>query len=206
MIDNIHALRDDLGDLSDWLHSRDIPPPLPPKKEQFVGVQPRKTTLISLAPPSSERTPGSPGSMPSGLPFLSSHHSDDYNLMESEPYHHFTTTLALTSYSTVPSMSPGEYSSPVPPSPPRLPVHAASPIPSKATVRPADVRSDGPLNDLRNMLDAIRNQAGGLQHGQLSAPTCSTNCVIALFRVRGLQSISERSIVHQVPRRRRARF
>jgi hypothetical protein len=176
MIDDIRALRDDLGDLSDWLHSRDIPPPLPPKKEQSVGVQPaapRRMTPILLAPPSLEQIPGSPSSMSSGLSFLSSHHSDDYSLMESESYplpasplYDDSSSPSLTSYSTVPSISPGAYSSPVLP---RSPVQAGSPVPSgvsEATVRPT---ADGlSLNDLRNLLDAIKNQADGLQHGQLA--------------------------------------
>jgi hypothetical protein len=75
VIDNIRAMRDDLGDLSDWLRNRDIPPPLPPKKEQSIGARSvalRKMTPISLAPPSLEQIPGSPSSMSSGLSFLSS--------------------------------------------------------------------------------------------------------------------------------------
>lgn len=46
---------------------------------------PRLTRAISLSPPPSRRIP-SPDSLTETMSFLSSHHSDDLSLMESEPY------------------------------------------------------------------------------------------------------------------------
>jgi hypothetical protein len=171
---DVRAIRDELGDLSDYLHTRDIPPPVPQKdlKNQSIGgasvissdrpLGPRGgMTPMSLSPPPmAVRAPASPSSIQSGLSWLSSHDSDDYSLMESEPY-------------PVPWQQPQgseSDSSSSPPSSPREPpsrVPPLSPVPSvsssEVTVR------DGPsLRALRDILDAIRNQTDGLRNEQVA--------------------------------------
>jgi hypothetical protein len=169
MADGIRAIRDELGDLADYLRSRDIAPPVPPKKERPIGkasvassdplIASRGMAPIPLSPPPLRaQAPDSPGSISSGLSFLSSHHSDDYSLMESESYPPrsppWDTVGPPSSASSGPSLSSG-------PQPQRAsPAHSMA---SDVTARPREGPS---LTELRDLINSIRNQTDGLWHGQ----------------------------------------
>jgi hypothetical protein len=162
LADNVHAIRDELRDLADHLRGREPehPPPVP-QKDQSVGRS-------SMAPPQSPRdmradepmllTPPpvrvpSPSSVSSSISFMSSHHSDDYSLMEMESYP-LGPTSPRGQHLLVQSSE--SWSTPTPP--PRSPTPSSS---SDITVCPG-------VLDLRDLLDHIKDQGAALWEGQVS--------------------------------------
>lgn len=161
LADNVHAIRDELRDLADYLRGRqsERPPPVP-QKDQSVGRSSGGSIgdrgmlgadePILLTPPP-VRVP-SPSSVSSSISFMSSHHSDDYSLMESE------------SYPLGPASPPSSSSTSSPdPSTPTSPPMSATPSSSDITVR----QWDG-LPDLRDILDQLKDQGAALWEGQVS--------------------------------------
>jgi hypothetical protein len=121
---------------------------------------------IPLTPPP-VRIP-SPSSFTTSISFLSSHHSDDYSLMESESYPvggrsspSYSSPSDESSSSSGPYMSETSISSP--PYPPGSPTPSSS---SLETARPSP--PDSTLRNLRDLLDQLRDQTGALWDGQVS--------------------------------------
>ncbi|KAH9854566.1 hypothetical protein C2E23DRAFT_55009 [Lenzites betulinus] len=214
MADNIQDIKNTLEDLEDLLRQRTAPeaPPPVPRKDISVGGSsiissermsrserstpaisrpregPRIVRAISLSPPPL-RIP-SPDSMSDTMSFLSSHHSDDMSLMESESYPMMGPgSPSWPSSSPMSSPESSETSSPtsapptsitpsqlsdiglaipqarsLTPTPPPL---SSSPSPSSLssdTVRPRMPQI--PLDHLREGLDAIRQQVASMLEGQ----------------------------------------
>lgn len=108
--ENIKAIKDELMDLSDYLRNKpaepapEAPPPPVPRKDRSVdasasvvsrplgpreGPVPRvnpRMIPIPLTPPPMRYRPSSPSSLSDSASFLSSHHSDDFSLMETDVY------------------------------------------------------------------------------------------------------------------------
>jgi hypothetical protein len=135
---------------------------------------------IPLTPPP-ERIP-SPSSFTTSVSFLSSHHSDDYSLMESESYPPAGRSSPSWSSpsdeesppSSESSEEPDESGTSVssPPYPPGSPtpstssVATARPSPRSPPARPSP--PDTTLRNLRDLLDQLRDQTGALWDGQVS--------------------------------------
>ncbi|KAL7284724.1 LOW QUALITY PROTEIN: hypothetical protein ACG7TL_002030 [Trametes sanguinea] len=215
MADNIQDIKHTLEDLEDLLRQRlvpDIPPPVPHKdisvgrssvissdrmsrSERATPVVPREgprvVRAISLSPPPI-RLPSPDTLSESSVSFLSSHHSDDLSLMESESYP-MAGPASPSWPSSSPISSPGSSptSSPtsVPPTSatpsqlsdlglrlpqprsltPTPPPLSSSPSPSSlssGTARPVPPVS---LGDLRGALDNIRQQIADMLEGQNAA-------------------------------------
>lgn len=178
--DNVRRIRDELYDLSDFLRQRDAPPPVPQKdrKDQSVGGSsvmsvggprsmptlppvPAHMVPIPLTPPPI-RIP-SPSSFTSSESFLSSHHSDDYSLMESESYMGPDSPTWSSPSEDSSSSTSGPYMSGTSPSsPPMSPTPTST---SLSTVRPSP---DTTLRNLRDLLNQLRDQTGALWDGQVS--------------------------------------
>ncbi|EPQ51904.1 hypothetical protein GLOTRDRAFT_140838 [Gloeophyllum trabeum ATCC 11539] len=143
LVDNIRDIRDELYDLSLFLHENrpaDVPPPVP-HKDQSVGgssviasspatpMTPRALPAgprpisrphlipIPLTPP--PLRPASPSSLTSSISFLESPHSDDWSLMGSETYPMRASSPSWPSESS--------------PSPPSSPLEASSESISSST-------------------------------------------------------------------------
>ncbi|KAH9019155.1 hypothetical protein EDB84DRAFT_1625461 [Lactarius hengduanensis] len=111
--DHLGEIQNELRNLADYMHEKEVPQvvPLPPVhlKDRSIGGssvvsfgKPRgapdypsfpptvtgkaspRVIAIPLTPP--PRSPRSPSSLSSSISFLSSHHSDNFSLMESEPF------------------------------------------------------------------------------------------------------------------------
>ena len=148
---------------------RDVPKE--PKVERAPSVpspRPRSGPMpIELSPPRL-RVP-SPDSSVETMSYLSSHHSDDYSLMEEEPYPVEPESPQWPSDSSTSSSPPSIRRSVASRTPtPSLvsdsstPSRPQSPA-SSATARPVPQFS---LSDLRAILDGLRNQMGALADGQ----------------------------------------
>lgn len=176
--DNVRRIRDELFDLSDFLRQRDVPPPVPHKDRSVGGssvispvVGPRAMpgvpphlVPIPLTPPPF-RVP-SPSSFVSSISFLSSHHSDDYSLMESESYPGTPSSPSWSSPSDESSTTSGPYMSRTSSSP-TIPPSSPTPTTSSIlTARPSP--PDNTLSNLRDLLNQLRDQTGALWDGQVS--------------------------------------
>jgi hypothetical protein len=179
--DNVRRIREELYDLSDFLRQREgpeVPPPVPRKDRfdrsvggssiisQVIGPRampgvPPHLVPIPLTPPPI-RIP-SPSSIMTSDSYLSSHHSDDYSLMESEPYPVGPSSPSWPSSSDVssptsgPPMSRTSSSSPFPPS---------SPTPTSSSISTA--RPHPPDDNLMDLLNQLRDRTGALWDGQVS--------------------------------------
>jgi hypothetical protein len=202
--DHLGEIQNELRDLADYIHEKEAPAVLPPIqfKDQSVGgsvvsrLSPREApppiplpvtgkasprfVPIPLTPP--PHRPGTPSSLSSSISFLSSYHSDDLSLMESEPFIQQPPSLSSTpisssptssSIQSSPSSSPSSRTLPLTPisqSPPssgeylsrtstevtqRRPPTSVSPTPSvvsSATVRP---RAPGIDSDALNRIREV---------------------------------------------------
>ncbi|OSD01052.1 hypothetical protein PYCCODRAFT_1436831 [Trametes coccinea BRFM310] len=215
MADNIQDIKHTLEDLEDLLRQRlvpDIPPPVPHKdisvgrssvissdrmsrSERATPVVPREgprvVRAISLSPPPI-RLPSPDTLSESSVSFLSSHHSDDLSLMESESYPMAgpaSPSWPSSSPISSPESSPTSSPTSVPPTSatpsqlsdlglrlpqprsltPTPPPLSSSPSPSSlssGTARPVPPVS---LGDLRGALDNIRQQIADMLEGQNAA-------------------------------------
>ncbi|CDO77431.1 hypothetical protein BN946_scf184857.g38 [Trametes cinnabarina] len=215
MADNIQDIKHTLEDLEDLLRQRlvpDIPPPVPRKdisvggssiissdrmsrSERATPVGPRQgprvVRAISLSPPPI-RLPSPDTLSESSVSFLSSHHSDDLSLMESESYPMAgpaSPSWPSSSPISSPESSPTSSPTSVPPTSatpsqlsdlglrlpqtrsltPTPPPLSSSPSPSSlssATARPVPPVS---LGELRGALDNIRQQIADMLDGQNAA-------------------------------------
>ncbi|KAI9060094.1 hypothetical protein FKP32DRAFT_1595832 [Trametes sanguinea] len=215
MADNIQDIKHTLEDLEDLLRQRlvpDIPPPVPHKdisvggssvissdrisrSERATPVVPRQgprvVRAISLSPPPI-RLPSPDTLSESSVSFLSSHHSDDLSLMESESYPMAgpaSPSWPSSSPISSPESSPTSSPTSVPPTSatpsqlsdlglrlpqprsltPTPPPLSSSPSPSSlssGTARPVPPVS---LGDLRGALDNIRQQIADMLEGQNAA-------------------------------------
>ncbi|KAH9016464.1 hypothetical protein EDB85DRAFT_2207657 [Lactarius pseudohatsudake] len=111
--DHLGEIQNELRNLADYMHEKEVPQVVPPPpvhlKDRSIGgssvvsfSKPRgapdypsfpptvtgkaspRVIAIPLTPP--PHSPRSPSSLSSSISFLSSHHSDDFSLMESEPF------------------------------------------------------------------------------------------------------------------------
>jgi hypothetical protein len=167
-LDRIEAL---LRDLAASLKAKyDKPPPVP-TKDISVGrssvtrtptpipqgsASPSGPSVRSLSPPP-ERLP-SPSSLLTSISWLSSHHSDDWELMSAEVAKHLPSssssdTTSITASTPSPALIPASLPPPVP---------AVSPALSVETVRPGLT-----LMDLRGMIDDVLTEVAVLRNGQL---------------------------------------
>jgi hypothetical protein len=216
--DHLGEIQNELRDLADYIHEKEAPTAASPVqlKDQSVGGgsvvswrEPRgapdypsiphtvtgkaspRLVPIPLTPP--PRSPPSPSSLSSSISFLSSYHSDDLSLVESEPFIQqppspLSSSISPPSFSmsSSPSSSPSSRTLPLTPisqSPPssgeylsqtstdvtRRILRAVSPTPSvvsSATVRPGIDRDA--LNRIREVLDAVKAQTDALEDGQQS--------------------------------------
>jgi hypothetical protein len=146
LADNVRSVRDELANLADFLHGR--PPPVPKKDSSLPrsgsSLGSGRDRALAVREPRGPIYPSSPSSLSSSISFMSSHHSDDYSLMESESYPgpHW------------PPSSPSSSPSP----PPSSPVPSATS--SEGTVRPRD------LEDIRDILNQIRDRGEALSDNQ----------------------------------------
>ena len=215
--DHLGEIQNELRGLADYIHEKEAPAVLPPVqfKDQSAGggsvvsqLSPRlpipvtvtgkaspRLVPIPLTPP--PHSPRSPSSLSSSISFLSSYHSDDLSLMESEPFIEQPPSLLSTPISSSPpsssirsspSSSPSSRTLPLTPisqSPPssgeylsrtsteitQRPPTSVSPTPSvvsSATVRPRATGIDREaLNRIRETLDGVKAQTDDLRDGQL---------------------------------------
>lgn len=186
LAENVRRIRDELYDLSDFLRQREGPemPPPVPRKDRFdrsVGgssamssyvIGPRAMPAASphlvpipLTPPPM-RIP-SPSSIMTSDSYLSSHHSDDFSLMESESYPLGPHSPSWPSSSDISSSTSGPFpsrsSSSTPTGPPSSPTPTSSSI---ETVQP--IAPDDTLGHLRDLLNQLRDRTGALWDGQVS--------------------------------------
>lgn len=194
LADNVRRIRDELYDLSDFLRQRETPeaPPPVPHKDRFdrsVGgssiisqvigprampgmpphLVPPHLVPIPLTPPP-VRIP-SPSSIMTSDSYLSSHHSDDYSLMESESYPGAPSSPPWSSSSDESSTTTsGPYMSRTSSSPRSSPTFPpTSPTPTSSSISTArPLPPDNALNNLRDLLEQLRNQTGALWDGQVS--------------------------------------
>ncbi|KAH9963938.1 hypothetical protein BJV74DRAFT_890397 [Russula compacta] len=140
LADNMHVIRDELRDLSDFLeaanqnnHLRLCRKKIGRSSGGSIGHRDMAIAdePILLTPPP-VRVP-SPSSIPSSISFMSSHHSDDYSLMESESYPLGPASPPWSSSSS--SSPPGSEHWSTPMLPPRSATPSSS---SDITVRPSD--------------------------------------------------------------------
>ena len=126
--DHLGEIQNELRGLADYIHDKEAPAVLPPVqfKDQSVGgrsvvsrLSPREApppipqaltgkpsprlVPIPLTPP--PHSPRSPTSLSSSISFLSSYHSDDFSLMESEPFIEQPPSLSSTPISSSPTSS-----------------------------------------------------------------------------------------------------
>lgn len=170
-----------------WREPRGAPD-YPSKPPTVTGEASPRLVPIPLTPP--PISPRSPSSLSSSISFLSSHHSDDLSLMESEPSESesyiqeessspISTSPPSTSSPSSPSSSPSSESLPLTPisqspqsSGEYLSRTSVSPTPSvvsSATVRPTAPGIDrDAINRIREVLDAVKDQTDALWDGQLS--------------------------------------
>lgn len=166
----LKEVHDELRDLSDYLRQK---PPVVPSKDRG-GLQPHLIP-VPLTPPPMRAL--SPSISSDGTSFLSSHHSDDLSLLESETYPHGSPPSSNGSSSSSPysgssdlpesfvtasSTTSGPYLSHTSSSPSLPPPSEAPSSSSEATVRPP------PREGIRDMLDRLADQIGALWDGQLS--------------------------------------
>lgn len=114
-----------------------VPPPEPSPTASAPGLSVR-----SLSPPP-ERLP-SPSSLLTSISWLSSHHSDDWEVMSSEEVKLLPPEISSTSPATITPISP-----------------SVSPSPSVDTVRPSLT-----LGDLRGMIDVVLSEVANLREAQ----------------------------------------
>ena len=151
--DHLGEIQNELRDLADYIHDKEIPQVVPPdRKDRSVGgssivslrdprgapdypapietgkVSPR-VTAIPLTPP--PRSPRSPSSLSSSISFLSSHHSDDYSLMGSEPLESETEL-----FETEPDVPRESSSSPISYSPPSSSIPSSPSSSSSSEILP----------------------------------------------------------------------
>ncbi|KAF8490774.1 hypothetical protein F5888DRAFT_1866659 [Russula emetica] len=135
--DHLGEIQSELRGLADYIHEKEAPAVLPPVqfKDQSVGgksvvsrLSPREApppipptvtgkasprlVPIPLTPP--PHSPRSPSSLSSSISFLSSYHSDDFSLMESEPFIQQQPSLSSTPISSSPPSSSIQSSPPLP--------------------------------------------------------------------------------------------
>lgn len=177
--DNLRALRDELRNLSDFLHQPRLPAepparPLAPERPQVQYSDRRVGGSSAVTSP----LPDDRGS-PSGLTratslassigsFLSSPHTEESLMLSSEPSSPFLEPSDFTYESESSPIS--SVSSSFPPLPPSSPTPSSST--SSITVRQPQVP------DLLDLLNAIRDQVGALQDGQ----TSTSNALDQLLR------------------------
>ena len=139
---------------------------------------PSEPKAIYVSPP--RRRGASPETLDDSVSFLSSHHSDDWSLMESESYPALPRSPSWSSSEpSSPESSPSESDVSVrprsalsidrgiTPSPIQMPIpHPASP--GGSTVSSATARPFG-LPDIRELLDALRREVENLRNGQDAA-------------------------------------
>ncbi|EKM56976.1 uncharacterized protein PHACADRAFT_172686, partial [Phanerochaete carnosa HHB-10118-sp] len=173
------------------------PPPLVEMKEIGISPAPPEPKPIYLSPP--RRRGASPETLSDSASFLSSHHSDDWSLMESESYPALPRSLSWSSSEpSSPESSPSESDvsvrprsalsvdrgatpSPIPsptsmPMPIRMPVPTVPvpmPVPQPASPTGSTVSSATArpfgLSDIRELLDALRREVDNLANGQNAA-------------------------------------
>jgi hypothetical protein len=159
-------------------------PEYPSEPPVVAGKASPRLIPIPLTPPPPR--PDSPSSWSSSISFLSSHHSDDLSLMETEPFIQqpssptpstpISSSPPSSSISSSPSSSPSSRTLPLTPisqSPPSSGEYLSrtSPTPSvvsSATVRPAAGIDREALDRIREVLDAVKAQTDTLRDGQLS--------------------------------------
>ncbi|KAH9935836.1 hypothetical protein B0H21DRAFT_834543 [Amylocystis lapponica] len=152
---------------SPCIAERDVVAPSPQRGGLQHPSAPRAISITLSSPPSSIPTPES--LMSDGMLFLSSHHSDDLSLMESESY-----PIRAPSPSWPSSPGSSEPSSPAgvesefsassftPTPPPSSPSPSSS---SSGTARPVPLVN---VNMLRDILEAVQQQVEALRQGQTS--------------------------------------
>ena len=131
------------------------PTPIPPQGSTRGAV----ASVRSLSPPP-ERLP-SPSSLLTSISWLSSHHSDDWELMSTEDARRLSPSPSTTSSTTTepPSEESAPQALPLPSS--AAPVPPVSPALSVETVRPSLN-----LTDLREMIDRVLSEISVLRSGQ----------------------------------------
>src|SRR6266446_2463340 len=234
--DHLGEIQNELRGLGDYLHEKEAPAVLPPVQRRLSPreappilptvterASPRLVPIPLTPPP---RSPRSPSSLSSSVSFLSSYHSDDLSLMESEPFIKQPPSLSSTpisssppssSMSSSPSSSPSSRTLPLTPisqSPPssgeylsrtsteitqRPPLAAGSPTPSvvsSATVRPRALGID------REALDRIREVLDGVkaQTDDLRDGQLWTNNVLDDLRQRSTPPPDNTELVERLQR------
>lgn len=218
--DHLGDIQNELRNLADYIREKEAPavvlPPVNYKDRSIGGssvislLEPRgapeypseppvaagkaspRLVPIPLTPP--PRGPSSPSAWSSSISFLSSHHSDDLSLMETEPFIQqpssptpstpISSSPSSSSISLSPSSSPSSRILPLTPisqSPPSSGEYLSrtstditrrlSPTPSvvsSVTVRPAPGIDREALDRIRGVLDAVKAQTDALRDGQLS--------------------------------------
>jgi hypothetical protein len=196
LADNVRAIRDELYDLSDFLHQ---PPkahldesvgrtsieerPVPAGPRELLIATPRAARPISLSPP---LRMASPSSAMSSNSFLSSQHSEDdlwaseqYSVGETSPRWPLSSPGSSPSTpSTVQAQDVSSSSSTTTSGPyvsstssselPPLPPPSESPSVTSSPESAETVRPQISLAGLRELLDGVKEQMGALWDGQLS--------------------------------------
>ncbi|CAL1709933.1 unnamed protein product [Somion occarium] len=210
IVENVRVIRENVAELVEDKRTRgvqeeDVPPPVPLKDSAVGGsselsslksfgpralapsprppMQPRLVPIPVTPPPMRSRM-SSPDTLTETMSFLSSHHSDDFSLLESESYPGQAASPPWSSPSSSPSSSPTSSSVSIPPLPESESISSISPesalsyedirnIPpphsptpsssSSATARPIPPPD---ISRLRESLQGVQQQVAALWEGQ----------------------------------------